>query len=120
MSLAIVLPKLVSVHHNKSFALVNIKVSGFGIGSCHGSKDIGNAPKTCEIGTAFVDIYLLKLHSVDVDHSEMISLFVLIPKNITRRKVFMQHPFVVHVRCESRQSLGSFKGFAISFATHIV
>ena len=60
MSFAIVLPKLVSVHHNKSFALVNIKVSGFGIGSCHGSKDIGNAPKTCEIGTAFVDTYLLK------------------------------------------------------------
>ena len=89
MSLAIVLPKLVSVHHNKSLALVDIKVSGFGIRSCHGSKDIGNAPKTCEIGTAFVNIYLLKLHSVDVDHSEMISLFVLIPKNITRRKVFM-------------------------------
>ena len=89
MSLAIVLPKLVSVHHNKSLAFVNIKVSGFGIGSCHGSKDIGNAPKTCEIGTAFVDIYLLKLHSVDVDHSKVVSLFVLIPKNITRRKVFM-------------------------------
>ena len=89
MSLAIVLPKLVSVHHNKTLALVNIKVSGFGLGSCHGSKDIGNAPKTCEIGTAFVDIYLLKLHSIDVDHSKVISLFVLIPKNITRRKVFM-------------------------------
>ena len=74
MSLAIVFPKLVSVHHNKSFALVNIKVSGFGIGSCHSSKNIGNAPKTCEIGTAFVDIYLLKLHSVDVDHSKVISL----------------------------------------------
>ena len=76
MMFGIFMPELSSCIEQSLFAFVRIEASFLGIGVSHRDKEFFACPESCEVGTSHLQCHLAEIHTIDVDHREVILAIV--------------------------------------------